>query len=108
MKRIIIFAILTLIISQPAFAQEWFEAAESSGLGYEMEMRHPIATDKKEVKLDEETIREIESLSSDSSFKLRNYEAGGSSPAGVLGMEHNGMGSLDDLLDDPNSYTGTD
>jgi hypothetical protein len=86
MKRILLVSIMVMMVPASAIAQEWFEAAESSGLGYDKEICHPIEIDKKEVKIDEGIFKEIESLSSVSNFEVRNYEAGGSSPAGALGV----------------------
>jgi hypothetical protein len=96
----IIFILLMLTAVAAAYAQEaWFEAAEASGLGYEKEMRRPIETGKKEVKIDEEIFKEIESLSPVSNFEVRNYEAGGVAPAGALGM--GGPGPIEPPLNLP-------
>ena len=94
----IIFVLLLLTAIASAYAQEeWFAVAESSGLGYEKEIRHSIDTGKKEVALDEGILREIESLNSISNFKVRNYEAGGSTAAGVAGWGGPGKNFLSSL-----------
>ena len=82
----IIFILLILTAIASAYAQEeWFEVAESSGVGYENEIRHSKKTVKKEVEIDGRILREIESFPVTSQFVARNFGAGGCAPAGRRG-----------------------
>ncbi len=77
MRNLLILLILLLLNAQNALAQEWFEAAESSGLGYEIPTK-PVGG----VELDATITEALKLLPSTTEFMNRKLQ---SVPAGTRG-----------------------
>ena len=79
MIKIILSLLLILIFSQPAFAQKWFEATESSGIAYEI-LTRPVG----EVELNATITEALKLLPSTTEFMNRKLQSAPAGPRGDL------------------------